>query len=689
MSAPGNAVRVREADADDLVRWDSLVREFPNHRLGHTRAWLDSLDAAGFGSPLYLLFESDGAVVGCLPGLIRRVGPWRLFGSPLAGWQTVSMGPAFDPARLSTPAMLDALVPYLEDRQGVAHVELMLTGLEPDALRARGFRGEPVGTYRAALFPGDEERALTAMKDSARRNIRRASRLGLVVRFEDHDEFVDEHYDQVAAVYRRRGTAIPFSRERVLACFRRMREAGALIAASVYLPGGRVSIATGMFFIENRELLLWTWAHRDHYRWYRGTEAMTWAVMRRAMAAGCESFDLMGRGDFKAQLGAELDFSKWRWMRSRPRWLAAARRAAAVGFLAQQAVRGRVGRLAARVAAAPAARRRTPACVIGDGDLVRTLGLAGLTSALVAPPGSAARSSRFTRVALAWMDPRDRPVELVESLLAYGQAQPEPPVLYYQDDRGLLFVSRHRERLRQAFRFVIPDAGLVEQLTDPGRFVELAARLHLPVPRGRVLRPADQPVPTALDLAYPLVLEPLPGPSGRWRAAVGPAKAVDVQTPAALNSVWPRLAAAGLAVFAREGGTAPGGRETYHVYADEQGRTVAEFTGRVPSTANAPYGDATALEITDAPDVTRLGRDVVRRLRLRGVAQLDFVRGPAGDLQVVRVNPRFSRWHHAGARAGVNIPALVYGDLVGRPRPAVTAAPLELELASSRGGGGP
>jgi hypothetical protein len=361
MSTPGNAVRIREAEAGDLVGWDALVRQFPNHRLVHTRAWLDSLDAAGFGSPLYLLFESDGAVVGCLPGLIRRVGPWRLFGSPLAGWQTVSMGPAFDPARLSTATLLDALVPYLERRHGVAHIELMLPGLEADAMRAGGFRGEPVGTYRAALFPGDEARALKAMKDSARRNIRRAERLGLVVRFEDHDEFVDEHYDQVAAVYRRRGTAIPFSRERVLACFRRMREAGALIAASVYLPGGRVSIATGMFFIENRELLLWTWAHRDHYRWYRGTEAMTWAVMRRAMAAGCESFDLMGRGDFKAQLGAKLDVSKWRWMRSRPRWLAGARQAAAVAFRSQQAVRGRVSRLAARVKAALAFAPAAPA----------------------------------------------------------------------------------------------------------------------------------------------------------------------------------------------------------------------------------------------------------------------------------------------------------------------------------------
>jgi hypothetical protein len=266
---------------------------------------------------------------------------------------------------VSTAALLEALIPHLERRHGVAHIELMMPGLDPAAMAAHGFDGEPVATYRARLYPGEEHKALKAMKDSARRNVKRGEKLGLMVRFEDQDEFVDEHYREVEAVYRLRGTAIPFSRERVLACFRHMRDAGALLATSVWLPDGEVNIATGMFFVGNGELSLWTWAHRDDYRWYRGTELMTWTVMRRAMAAGCTSFDLMGRGDFKAKLGAELDESKWRWTRSRPRWLATARRVARAGFLAQQAVRGRGRLLLSRMATA-ATRRPAAATAAGE-----------------------------------------------------------------------------------------------------------------------------------------------------------------------------------------------------------------------------------------------------------------------------------------------------------------------------------
>jgi hypothetical protein len=123
-----------------------------------------------------------------------------------------------------------------------------------------------------------------------------------------------------------------------------LRDAGNLLAVSVYLPEERVSIATGMFTVEGKELLLWTWAHRFKYRWHRPTELMTWAVMQRALSLGCESFDLMGLGDFKTKFGAELDNRKYRWVRSRYRWLTGMRDLAAKGLQWQQAVRGRVAR---------------------------------------------------------------------------------------------------------------------------------------------------------------------------------------------------------------------------------------------------------------------------------------------------------------------------------------------------------
>lgn len=674
--APGTDLHVREVEGAELARWDDAVRRFP-HRIVHLRAWIRSLEASGRGRAVHLLFERSGEVVGCLPGLVTSVAGVRIFGSPLSGWQTVSMGPAFDPARVSTAELVAAATDHLERRHRVAHIELMHGGLDPEAMRALGFEGRPVVTYQAPLFPGDPERAFSAMKDSARRNVRRGERLGLVVRFRDDEAFVAEHYAQLQAVYRRGGHAIPFSRQRVLECFRHLRDAGALLAPAVYLPAGRTSIATGMFLIEGGELLLWGWAHVPRYRWYRPTELMTWAVMQRAMAAGCNRFDLMGAGDFKAKFGATPDLTKQRWMRSRPGWLLPARHLAESGFRWQQAVRGRVARFAARVGEGLSRGRedRASACVLGDVDLVRALGLAGVPCAVVAPRRDASHHSRAVRAAVDWADPWERPLALVESLVEFGTAQPEPPVLFYQDDGALLLVARHADRLRQAFRFVVPDAALVEPLVDKARFHALAARLDLPVPATVALFPGAEPYREDVGVEYPLLLKPLTRRPERWEPIAGEGKAVRLDGPAALRTLWPRLAASHLPVLAQT--LIPGPEtavESYHVYVDPRGERVAHFTGRKIRTRPAAFGDTTALEITDAADVAELGHDIVRRLGLTGVAKLDFKRGVDGRLLLLEVNPRFTLWHHAGAVAGVNIPALVYGDLTHRPRPRVPQA---------------
>jgi len=335
---------VREATALERGDWDGLVARFENHRIVHTRAWIEWLQACGCGRPLYLVFQRDGAIVGAIPGLLVRMGLLRLYGSPLPGWQTPEMGPVFDPRHVSTEELVGALVSFLERRHGVHHVELVSSHLDARAMQALSFRGESAPTYRARLYPGDETRMMKALKESARRNIRRATKLGLVARFEEDQAFVAEHYAQLREVFVRGGHSVSFGEDRARELFRHMRAAGKLLAISVYLPDG-VNIATGLFTVDGRELLLWSWAHRTAHRWFRPTELLTWTVMTRAMAAGCTTLDRMGLGDFKTKFGAELDTTKQVWVRSRYRWLTRARDLAERGYRWQQSVRGRFARM--------------------------------------------------------------------------------------------------------------------------------------------------------------------------------------------------------------------------------------------------------------------------------------------------------------------------------------------------------
>lgn len=339
-----SGVVIREAAPEEVLRWDELVTRFDNCRVVHKLAWMRSLEACVKGRPLYLVYEKGGEIVGCLPGFLATVGLLRLFGSPLPGWQTLSMGPVFDRRRVSTRELVSALLPFLQKRHGVQHVELIGADFDHETMRELRFQSKPSPSYCARLFPGDEGRVMRSLKESARRNVRRADKLGLVVKFEEDESFIDEHYDQLREVYARGGNVIPFGKKRALEFFRHMKAGGNLLAVSVSLPDGGPCIATGTFTIEGRELLLWMWAHRTQYRWYRPTELLTWTAMKRAMERGCDTFDLMGRGEFKTKFGAELNESKYRWVWSRYDWLLEARLLAERGYRWQQGFRGRLAR---------------------------------------------------------------------------------------------------------------------------------------------------------------------------------------------------------------------------------------------------------------------------------------------------------------------------------------------------------
>ena len=322
-------------------------------------------------------------------------------------------------------------------------------------------------------------------------------------------------------------------------------------------------------------------------------------------------------------------------------------------------------------------RHRTApvACVAGDMDLVRALGLAAIPCVVVAPTHSPPCYSRFQHGSLRWADAWIEPERLVETLIRFGSSQRNRPVLFYQEDGDLLLISRRRDLLAQVFRFVIAEASLVEALVDKAKFQLLADRLALPVPPARCVRPEDGASVDALDLPYPLIVKPLTRRPTSWAAVGRGGKAVQVNSPVELRIVWDRAFKAQMPLMIQS--LVPGDEtaiESYHVYVDGDRTIVAEFTGRKIRTYPAQFGDSTALTITDAEDVAELGRELVGRLKLTGVAKFDFKRAPDGKLYLLEINPRFTLWHHPAALAGVNIPALVYSDLAGLPRPHVQRA---------------
>jgi D-aspartate ligase len=306
---------------------------------------------------------------------------------------------------------------------------------------------------------------------------------------------------------------------------------------------------------------------------------------------------------------------------------------------------------------------------MGDVDMVRALGLAGISSAYFGPPDYSARFSRHVRVVLPWMDEWRAQEQIVTALLGYAESQSEAPVLYPQTDAAVLLASRYRDELGGALRFVLADAELIEQLVDKARFQLLAEGHGLPVPLAHRLRPAQEGAAPALEVPFPVIVKPVQR-GGDWTATGALGKALQVRGPQEWRAVWPRLASLRGELVVQQ--LIPGPEsaiESFHAYVDAGGDIAGEFTGRKIRTFPPQYGNSSAVEIIDLPDVAALGRDVLATLDVRGVAKLDFKRDDLGRLHLLEINPRFNLWHHPAAVAGVNLPAMVHADLSGYRRP--------------------
>lgn len=99
-------------------------------------------------------------------------------------------------------------------------------------------------------------------------------------------------------------------------------------------------------------------------------------------------------------------------------------------------------------------------------------------------------------------------VELITTLEALGPTFEHKPVLFPCTDISVLLISRHRERLRPWFHFVLPEAGVVELLLDKPNFYTYAQDHGFPIPKTYLLRNRKDAERAAENLNFPAILKP-------------------------------------------------------------------------------------------------------------------------------------------------------------------------------------
>jgi len=261
----------------------------------------------------------------------------------MAGWTTSYVGFNLDPA-VPRRAALEALLPFAFGELGCAHLEIRDRGLTEPDLAGLGLRWASAPTAVIDLAP-DTDALFGAMASACRRNIRKASKSGVVIEEADPADpaFADDFYEQLRDVFAKQNLVPTYSIERVRALIRHLAPAGRILLLRARDGEGRC-IATAVLPWYHRTMYFWGGASWREHQHLRPNEALIWHALRWAKERGVTEFDFVGGNSYKAKYGTTEVPVPWA-RRSRSPLVAGLRDAAKEVFALKQRAVARLARV--------------------------------------------------------------------------------------------------------------------------------------------------------------------------------------------------------------------------------------------------------------------------------------------------------------------------------------------------------
>ncbi|MFV9506198.1 MAG: lipid II:glycine glycyltransferase FemX [Oscillochloridaceae bacterium umkhey_bin13] len=290
--------------------WDAYTATTPYGLIFHQAHWLDLLATVYDHTWQPLGVWQADQLRGLLPLQTRRLGPFRLAGSPLMHViaSTPMLGPVSEPALIGP--ILTALEAWLSTHQ-IDHIEVALPQhvTHEDHIRALGYQLEVCHTVQLPLAPASCAERWASCSAACRRAIRKAEASGVQIDEPQDGAFVAAYYQLCQEVYQEAGRAPHLAQDFYTALWNTLAPRGQLKVLLAYR--GSWLLAGAIFVLDRDTVYYLSGAScRDGLN-YRPNNLIQWELIRWALAQGYRCYDLGGATvagitRFKLSFGAQL-----------------------------------------------------------------------------------------------------------------------------------------------------------------------------------------------------------------------------------------------------------------------------------------------------------------------------------------------------------------------------------------------
>ena len=273
--------------------WDEAVAGFPDANAYQTSSWARAKGERT--SALRVVVRDGGELVAGAQLLVRSIAP----GTTAA---YVPYGPLIADPHRDDPAVADDIVARLETEALRAGCSVLFVQpsrrdtITESALGRRGFRRAPVAVATTATLEVElgrpEDEIFAGLTKSRRNNVRRARRHGVVIDEGDEGDLVAFHRLHMRSG--RHHGFLPMSADYLHRQWQALGRSGQLRLFVARMAGEIRAAGTMLAFGPYAEFKITGWDRSDEARVAGANEAVNWAMISSANAAGHRFFDLGG-----------------------------------------------------------------------------------------------------------------------------------------------------------------------------------------------------------------------------------------------------------------------------------------------------------------------------------------------------------------------------------------------------------
>jgi D-aspartate ligase len=238
-------------------------------------------------------------------------------------------------------------------------------------------------------------------------------------------------------------------------------------------------------------------------------------------------------------------------------------------------------------------------------------------------------------------------------------------VIYANNDSVVRILAKHRDRLKNYYRVPTPDWEVIQNVYNKKNSYQLAESIGIPIPR--TYYPKNMSEIEELILNYPVVIKPATRDFffARFRK-----KAILVRNSDELRQNYRVISQVipSSEIMIQE--FIPAGPKNLYSFCPffKDGKAVASIMARRARQHPMDFGQATTYaEVVIIPELEEYGTRFLSAINYYGLAEVEFMYDPRDSrYKFLEVNARVWGWHTLAIGAGLDLPYLLYKDMIGQ-----------------------